>query len=429
MPRESAASGPAADDDHVIGIHCAERFRERTPRASSRGDETPQKPWPNASPQSKYAPLLALRCSLPVFFRLSTWELWLIIAGLVLGFVAIGYAAGRVLRMQAETLREPVGNRAGGVLRTRRAGPRLWSDAGYRALRRTPDRRRRRREHHRDDVPARTDPGRADAKPLAPTAQAVHGRQPGALARGPDHRQVRTRGRPARRSPAPALDAGGERAQGRATRQRSTALRRDPERDDRPADGARRRAQQPHPQRRPAAGGVRRRVRLRPARAVHGDARAGGHHRRLRRRARDRAPAGHLRPRSAHAGPDPRPRHAARRAARLDDTPAGSARPVSDEPLLGGADRRGRERRGHHRHAARPPPGSRGELLRGRRPRGRGLRRPRDRLRRAARLRRLPCLPELRHLAQRRRDRGADRPAAVRDGPAHARRGAWSLLG
>ena len=44
-----------------------------------------------------------------MFFRLSTWELWLIIAGLVLGFVAIGYVAGRVLRMQAETLREPVG--------------------------------------------------------------------------------------------------------------------------------------------------------------------------------------------------------------------------------------------------------------------------------------------------------------------------------
>jgi hypothetical protein len=44
-----------------------------------------------------------------VFFRLSTWELWLIIAGIVLGFVALGYAAGRVLHKQAETLREPVG--------------------------------------------------------------------------------------------------------------------------------------------------------------------------------------------------------------------------------------------------------------------------------------------------------------------------------
>ena len=44
-----------------------------------------------------------------MFFRLSTWELWLIIGGIVLGFVAVGYLAGRYLRMQAETLREPVG--------------------------------------------------------------------------------------------------------------------------------------------------------------------------------------------------------------------------------------------------------------------------------------------------------------------------------
>jgi len=44
-----------------------------------------------------------------VFFRLSTWELWLIVASIVLGFVAIGYLGGRVLRHQAETLREPVG--------------------------------------------------------------------------------------------------------------------------------------------------------------------------------------------------------------------------------------------------------------------------------------------------------------------------------
>ena len=43
-----------------------------------------------------------------MFFRLSTWELWLIIAGLVFGFLAVGYAAGRLLRTQ-ETLREPVG--------------------------------------------------------------------------------------------------------------------------------------------------------------------------------------------------------------------------------------------------------------------------------------------------------------------------------
>jgi len=44
-----------------------------------------------------------------MFFRLSTWELWLIIAAIVLGFVALGYVAGRVLRQHLETLREPVG--------------------------------------------------------------------------------------------------------------------------------------------------------------------------------------------------------------------------------------------------------------------------------------------------------------------------------
>ena len=62
-----------------------------------------------------------------------------------------------------------------------------------------------------------------------------------------------------------------------------------------------------------------------------------------------------------------------------------------------------------------------GQLLRGRRSRGRRLRRARDRLRRAARLRRLPRVRELRHLAQRRRGRGADRRAAVRDGAVPAR--------
>jgi len=44
-----------------------------------------------------------------VFFRLSTWELWLIVAAIVLGFVALGYLTGRFLRLRDETLREPVG--------------------------------------------------------------------------------------------------------------------------------------------------------------------------------------------------------------------------------------------------------------------------------------------------------------------------------
>jgi len=44
-----------------------------------------------------------------VFFRLSSWELWLILAAIVFGFVGAGYAIGRALRNHSETLREPVG--------------------------------------------------------------------------------------------------------------------------------------------------------------------------------------------------------------------------------------------------------------------------------------------------------------------------------
>ncbi len=44
-----------------------------------------------------------------MFFRLNTWEVWLIIAGIVLGFVAVGYVVGRALREHSATLREPVG--------------------------------------------------------------------------------------------------------------------------------------------------------------------------------------------------------------------------------------------------------------------------------------------------------------------------------
>jgi hypothetical protein len=51
-----------------------------------------------------------------VFFRLSTWELWLIIAAIVLGFVALGYLAGRVLRKHVDSLREPVGVVQGALL-------------------------------------------------------------------------------------------------------------------------------------------------------------------------------------------------------------------------------------------------------------------------------------------------------------------------
>ena len=218
-------------------------------------------------------------------------------------------------------------DRAGSVLRADRPDPRLRPLAGDRALRLAPRGGRRRRQHDRDDVPARADPGRADAQPLAAAARAIHGREPGAFARGPDHRPVRQRGRQAGPAPAPALVARGRRADGRPARQRAAALRRGAERDDRPTDGARLRAEQPHPERRPGAGGVRRRDRLRPAGAVHGHARAGRHHRRPDRAARDRAPAGDLRPRPAHPRLDPRARHAAPRAARLDATPPAAQGP------------------------------------------------------------------------------------------------------
>jgi hypothetical protein len=51
-----------------------------------------------------------------VFFRLSSWELWLIVAGVVFVFVGIGYGLGLLLRKHAETLREPVGTVQGALL-------------------------------------------------------------------------------------------------------------------------------------------------------------------------------------------------------------------------------------------------------------------------------------------------------------------------
>jgi hypothetical protein len=44
-----------------------------------------------------------------VFFRLSSWELALIIFSIVFGATLLGLAAGRYLRRHSETLREPFG--------------------------------------------------------------------------------------------------------------------------------------------------------------------------------------------------------------------------------------------------------------------------------------------------------------------------------
>ena len=49
-------------------------------------------------------------CDPPVvFFRLSSWELWLILAAVVFAFVGRRLRVGRVLRKHSESLREPVG--------------------------------------------------------------------------------------------------------------------------------------------------------------------------------------------------------------------------------------------------------------------------------------------------------------------------------
>src|SRR4029079_3260501 len=133
------------------------------------------------------------------------------------------------------------------------------------------------------------------------------------------HRRVRSGGRPGGRHPAPALEPRRRRARGRAAGQRAAALRRDPQSDDRPANRARRGAQQPNPERGAGAGGARGRVRLPRGRALHGEARPRRHDRRARRRARNRAAVGHLRPRPADPRVDSRTRHAADRATRLDD--------------------------------------------------------------------------------------------------------------
>jgi hypothetical protein len=50
------------------------------------------------------------------FFRLSSWELALLIFGVVFGVTLVGLAAGRYLRERSETLREPVGALQGALL-------------------------------------------------------------------------------------------------------------------------------------------------------------------------------------------------------------------------------------------------------------------------------------------------------------------------
>ena len=81
----------------------------------------------------------------------------------------------------------------------------------------------------------------------------------------------------------------------------------------------------------------------------------------------------------------------------------------ADERRLGLSHHRCCRRRRDRSDAPRPASRAGGQLLRGRGPRRRGVRRARHRLRGAGGVRRLPRLRELRHVAQRRRGGGAHR--------------------
>ena len=234
------------------------------------GHYQPLAPGPRVPSQARS---LTLRCSRRMFFRLSTWELWLIIAAIVLGFVALGYVAGRVLREHLETLREPVGVVQGALLAlVGLVSP--WPVLGDRAY----DSRRAAVVDDANTIgttylraqtlaePTRT--------PLPGATQALHGREPAALALGPDDGEV------------PTDDRRGRRLQRQLWRLAGNALEGAP-RDSAPRLYVETLNQMIDQQtvawplsttayrRRPGAGDLRRRLRLRSPRALHGHARPG----------------------------------------------------------------------------------------------------------------------------------------------------------
>ena len=109
-----------------------------------------------------------------MFFRLSTFELALLVFAVVLG----GSLRGRRRRpppARAPELREPLGVLQGGAARARRPRTRVRPVDGRGPLRRAARRRRRRGERDRHDVPAGADAARADAVALARRPRPLHG--------------------------------------------------------------------------------------------------------------------------------------------------------------------------------------------------------------------------------------------------------------
>ena len=215
-----------------------------------------------------------------MFFRLSSFELGLMLFGIVLGTTLLGVLAGRRLRTHAETLREPFGilqaallglvalilafglTMAVGRYDSRRAAVVAEANAIGTTYLRAQTLQEPMRTRSLELLERYTD-----------TSIVLSGSVPGSRAA-----ERRDRGR---RTPAAlALASRGRVARRIADRQRSTALRRDPERDDRPPDGPRLGAEQPR-----ADGGARdrdrrRRGRSRPARALPRDPVARRHQRR-----------------------------------------------------------------------------------------------------------------------------------------------------
>jgi hypothetical protein len=51
-----------------------------------------------------------------MFFRLESWELWLVVFAIVGGVAVLGVLAGRYLRRHSERYREPIGTLQGALL-------------------------------------------------------------------------------------------------------------------------------------------------------------------------------------------------------------------------------------------------------------------------------------------------------------------------
>ena len=69
----------------------------------------------NAARAGMCRPPIDLAC-VAVFFRLSSWELWLLIVLVVGGASALGVLAGRLMRANSERHREPIGALQGALL-------------------------------------------------------------------------------------------------------------------------------------------------------------------------------------------------------------------------------------------------------------------------------------------------------------------------